>query len=165
MNKNDSVVENNTNGVKNENTEKVNPLNYSQEHYRGPIPHPNTLREFDNLYPGIAKKYIESPLIESQHRRNMEIKCLEIQKKTIEEKAKTQARQLDIAERGQTFSFLIPILFLCAALYFASMGLEVSTITTLIIPIVSMSIPLLKYFKKFNFPNADDVKEAADINN
>ena len=42
------------------------------EMYSGPIPHPQILKEYKNLYPEAAEKIIENGLEESRHRRNLE---------------------------------------------------------------------------------------------
>ncbi|MBX3718663.1 MAG: DUF2335 domain-containing protein [Parachlamydiales bacterium] len=40
--------------------------------YSGPIPPPNFLIEYERMVPGIAKKFLEEPQIESEHRRAIE---------------------------------------------------------------------------------------------
>lgn len=46
----------------------------TMEMYSGPIPHPDILKGYQNLYPDAAKRIIENGLQESEHRRNLETK-------------------------------------------------------------------------------------------
>lgn len=46
----------------------------TMEMYSGPIPHPDILKGYQNLYPEAAKRIIENGLQESEHRRNLETK-------------------------------------------------------------------------------------------
>lgn len=42
------------------------------ERFSGPLPHPELLREFDEVVPGCAKDIIQMTLDQGNHRRNME---------------------------------------------------------------------------------------------
>lgn len=42
------------------------------EMHSGPIPDPETLREYDSIYPGAAKEIIDNGVEESRHRRDLE---------------------------------------------------------------------------------------------
>lgn len=59
--------------------------------YSGPIPPPNFLAEYEKLYPGIAKKFLEEPHKEAEHRRSLENKIAEA--------------QIKLANRGQWMAF------------------------------------------------------------
>lgn len=52
------------------------------EMYSGPIPAPHILEQYDKMDPGAAKQIIDNGVEESHHRRQMESKILEDQKKT-----------------------------------------------------------------------------------
>jgi uncharacterized membrane protein len=42
------------------------------EHYNGPLPHPTTLAQFEQIVPGSAQRLIANLEAEGQHRREME---------------------------------------------------------------------------------------------
>lgn len=42
------------------------------EMYSGPIPHPDIIKGYEEVYPGAAKKIIDNGVEESNHRRHME---------------------------------------------------------------------------------------------
>ncbi|MDV5976788.1 Predicted membrane protein [Streptococcus pyogenes] len=47
------------------------------EIYKGDLPHPETLKGYNSLYPEAAKKIIDNGIAESEHRRKMENKYIE----------------------------------------------------------------------------------------
>lgn len=47
------------------------------EIYKGDLPHPETLKGYNELYPDAAKKIIDNGIAESEHRRNMENKYIQ----------------------------------------------------------------------------------------
>ncbi|WP_242258088.1 DUF2335 domain-containing protein [Streptococcus thoraltensis] len=47
------------------------------EIYKGDLPHPETLKGYNELYPDAAKKIIDNGIAESEHRRSMESKYLQ----------------------------------------------------------------------------------------
>lgn len=46
------------------------------EMYSGPIPHPESLAQYDRIYPGAGKLIIDNGVAESQHRRQLETNSL-----------------------------------------------------------------------------------------
>jgi len=40
--------------------------------YSGPIPPPNFLMQYEQIVPGIAKRFLEEPHLEAEHRRSLE---------------------------------------------------------------------------------------------
>lgn len=69
--------------------------------YSGPIPPPNFLVEYERMVPGIAKKFLNAPHLEAEHRRNLE--------KMVTEK------QLKLANRGQKMAFALASLCVVGA--------------------------------------------------
>lgn len=84
--------------VQNMPEEKREEVMVSLEMHYGPIPHPDILKEYENLYHGAAKSIIENGVAESQHRRNLENKQME--KMTNSEK------------RGQWLGFIIGVIII-----------------------------------------------------
>jgi len=67
------------------------PLATTFASYSGPIPPPNFLVQYEQMVPGIAKRFLDEPHIEAEHRRSLE---------------KTMAlEQVKIAKRGQIMAF------------------------------------------------------------
>lgn len=105
----------------NQNHQQVFAAHQTVTHYEGAIPHPDILREMDNLVPGTAAKLIKLAEDESVHRRKLEVMAMEA---NIE----AQQRQLDFNERqykavfksdliGQIAGFLICLTSIAAAVY------------------------------------------------
>ena len=74
------------------------------EQYRGPIPHPNTLRGFEEVVPGSAKDLIEEYKQWGQLHRNL------LEKQVNSEIAQDQANRT-LAYRGQTIATSLVVLF------------------------------------------------------
>lgn len=51
--------------------------------YSGPIPAPHFLKEYDEMDPGAAKQIIDNGVEESHHRRQMESRILDMNKKKV----------------------------------------------------------------------------------
>lgn len=75
----------------------------TMEMYRGPIPHPNILKGYEDLYPGAAEKIINNGIGESEHRREMEIKMLKQHSKEFSTK--------------YYLAFILCLVFLIASFY------------------------------------------------
>lgn len=46
------------------------------EYYQGPLPHPDYLRQYEEMYPGAAKKMIDAGIRQTDHRINIETKAV-----------------------------------------------------------------------------------------
>ncbi|MCX6989543.1 MAG: DUF2335 domain-containing protein [Chlamydiae bacterium] len=91
----------------------INPIPSAQQHvasfssYSGPIPPPDYLIQYEKLLPGIAKKFLEAPYQESEHRRTLEVKMVDA--------------QIKLGYRGQVIAGLIAgacVIGSFAAIYF-----------------------------------------------
>jgi uncharacterized membrane protein len=47
-------------------------IGYMREEYRGPLPHPRILQQYDELQPGLAREIVNMALKEQEHRHEME---------------------------------------------------------------------------------------------
>ena len=47
------------------------------EEYQGPLPHPDTLRQFNEVLPGLADRIIQQWELQSAHRRGIEQKAIQ----------------------------------------------------------------------------------------
>lgn len=77
----------------------------------GPIPHPSTLLEYDNVAPGLAERIVVMAEKEQSHR-------FECDKALINEPIKA-------TKRGQWMGFVIAALCICASFVLALLGFEV----------------------------------------
>lgn len=78
------------------------------EHYKGPLPHPKILADFEALVPGSAQRILDNFHTESDHRRAME-------KDESEAARGFFSRELDYRRRGQTLGFAITVMAFAAA--------------------------------------------------
>jgi uncharacterized membrane protein len=61
--------------------------------YSGPIPPPEYLTLYEKMVPGIAKRFLEEPHFEAEHRRNLERKMIEA--------------QIELAKKGQLIASML----------------------------------------------------------
>lgn len=69
--------------------------------YSGPIPPPNFLVEYERMVPGIAKRLLNEPRLEAEHRRAIEKMMAD--------------NQLKLAKRGQKMAFTLASLCVIGA--------------------------------------------------
>jgi len=77
--------------------------------YSGPLPHPNVLKAYKEIYPDSVKIIFEEYQKETNHRREMENKEAEINKEFVKESLKAE-------QRGYTYGLIIGIVALIVAL-------------------------------------------------
>ncbi len=91
--------------------------------FSGPIPPPSFLLEYEKLVPGIAKKFLEGPHIEAQHRRSLE-------KRMVEE-------QVRLSKRGQWMAFSLASLCVFAAFTSIFLGFDLAGVGALFVSVAS----------------------------
>ena len=64
--------------------------------YSGPIPLPSHLAQYEKMVPGIAKKFLEEPHLEAEHRRALENKMVDA--------------QIKLGKRGQFMAFSLALI-------------------------------------------------------
>lgn len=94
--------------------------------YSGPVPLPGILVEYEKLYPGIAKQFLEEPHKEAEHRRSLEKKVADA--------------QIKLANRGQIFAFILSSAFTVGGIYLASQGHNFAGFGTLATLIITLGI-------------------------
>lgn len=99
------------------------------EQFRGPVPHPDTLRQYEEIVPGSAKSIIDSFITEGTHRRAREVREVAM----CEEWARAD---IHLQNRGQIFGFIIAIIgvgggLAVAATVSPAAGASVSGVTLL----------------------------------
>lgn len=84
--------------------------------YEGPLPHPQILRQYDDLLPGLANRIVKMVEEEGIHRRGIE----KIEQQHAHDMDKRYLNSIVGTERwGQIFGFLIGIAGLASASYVA----------------------------------------------
>lgn len=73
----------------------------------GPIPDPDTLREYDSIVPGYGKEFLASFLEESKHRREMERKMFQLEEKSLEIEDRTITGSRQRSNGGLLAGFIV----------------------------------------------------------
>lgn len=92
--------------------------------YSGPIPPPDFLVQYEAMVPGIAKKFLEEPRLEAEHRRSLENKMVN---------AQTQ-----LAARGQKMAFIIAVVCITASFAAIFLGHSLPGVSTLFFSITAL---------------------------
>lgn len=79
-----------------------------KEVFQGPLPHPNTLREYEDVSPGAAKKIINMAVDQQNHRIRTEDKVV--------------TAEIESGKRGQWMGFSIVVIFLVISAILLVMG-------------------------------------------
>jgi uncharacterized membrane protein len=95
-----------------------------REHHSGPLPHPRTLREYDDIIDNGAERIVTVFEKQSDHR-------MQLEKKVI-------TSQTTQSLLGQIFGFVIAIVFLIAGIYLVINDYEVAGITIFGLDIVGL---------------------------
>ena len=101
--------------------------------FSGPTPPPSFLREYELLVPGIAKRFLEEPHLEAEHRR-------ELEKLLVQEKIR-------LRRRGQSMAFFLATLSVIAAFAAIFCGYDIAGLGALFISIASF-VGVFIYAKK-----------------
>lgn len=119
-----------------------------QTSYRGPLPHPEILKEYENILPGAAERILMMAEKQQKHRMSME--------ETIVKSQTTQSKN------GQIWGGFLTVLFGALSLGFALLGyptLAGVTLTTTIIALATIFV----LGKKTNSEKTDENnKESLD---
>ncbi len=88
----------------------------------GPIPDPNTLRQYETIVPGFAKQYLTSFVEESKHRRGMETEIIVLNKQELEQQGWLMRANHQRSLWGLAAGFIISISALGSAVYVTVKG-------------------------------------------
>ena len=88
-------------------------------YFAGPIPPPEFLKQYEEFVPGIAKRFLEEPRLEAEHRRSLE-------KRMVEEK-------IHLARRGQWMAFILALLSIAAAFTAIFLGYSLAGFGTFLV--------------------------------
>lgn len=80
-----------------------------QQSYQGPIPHPEHLRAYEAITPGLADRIIGMAERESAHRHDMEKGTLQLNKARVENEKTFNQNSTMLNKRAQTFALTIAL--------------------------------------------------------
>ena len=80
----------------------------SQIYYSGPIPSPEMLKQYDEIYPGLSKEIVENAFSETKHRHKLEKEAL--------------PAEIHMKKLGQIFGFIIALFGIGGAILLAYIG-------------------------------------------
>lgn len=84
---------------------------YVEERYSGPIPHPNILRQINDIVPGAAKQILDDAHGQTSHRQAMERKYLDA--------------GIENSKRGQWFGFIVAMTVVLGSMGLIALGYSV----------------------------------------
>ncbi len=64
--------------------EPGNQVVVQERHFSGPLPHPEILRQYDELAPGLSERIVRMAEQEGEHRRELENEAVEIERVKVE---------------------------------------------------------------------------------
>ncbi len=106
------------------------------EHFQGPLPHPDHLREFEATLPGTADRLLRLTEVRSAHHCEMEIRQADWQDRALELTAQEKART--------TYAgLLVTVLFLGVGTWFIATGGAVAGSVVLSVPIAEYVLSLV----------------------
>jgi uncharacterized membrane protein len=89
------------------------------QQFKGPLPHPEILAQYDHIVPGCAKSIIESFIAEGDHRR-------ECQKREVAMHEDWARADVALQRRGQILGFILAVIGIGGGLGVAAFGAPVS---------------------------------------
>jgi len=84
-----------------------------QAEFRGPLPPPEFLQRYEEIYPGTAERILQQFERETQHRHAVEQKIIDAQ-------LEVQQAEIPALRLGQVFAFIIAVVGLLASAYCVS---------------------------------------------
>ena len=84
---------------------------YQEESFTGPLPHPSTLRAYEDIVPGAAGRILDMAEKQSEHRKGIEKSIVN--------------NQIFLSKRGQIFAFIIALGGIGGSFYCAYLGMPI----------------------------------------
>lgn len=83
--------------------------------FEGPLPHPSILREYDEIYPGLAERIVANWEKEIEHRHTLE-------QNVVKAEIEAQKHIPKEIRRGQYLAFVLSLGFLVAGVYMVAIN-------------------------------------------
>ena len=123
-----------------------------RQQFSGPLPHPATLREYDEIVPGAAKEIIQSFTAEGNHRRARELREVAM----CEDWARAD---IGLQKRGQILGFIIAVIGVGGGLYVAATG---SPAAGAAVSSVSLAAIVLAFLRQRQMGSAEPEEDKAE---
>jgi uncharacterized membrane protein len=117
--------------------------------FSGPVPPPEFLRDYEILVPGSAKRFLEAPHLEAEHRRALELAYLE--------------EKIKLSRKGQWMAFSLAVLSIVAAFTAIFLGYSLAGVGTFFIAVGSI-VGLFIYGKKTEKLSAKEPENRQKLN-
>ena len=115
------------------------------EEYSGPIPHPVTLRQINEVVPGAAKQIIDDAHAQTAHRQKLETKYLNA--------------AIANSKRGQVFAFIVAVIVLVGSLVLIGLGAQLVGLA-LVISSLAALVGVFVYTRKGQAQQLGDARQA-----
>jgi uncharacterized membrane protein len=123
-----------------------------RQQFSGPLPHPATLREYDEIVPGAAKEIIQSFTAEGNHRRARELREVAM----CEDWARAD---IGLQKRGQILGFIIAVIGVGGGLYVAATGAPAAGAA---VSSVSLAAIVLAFLRQRQMGSAEPEEDKAE---
>lgn len=115
------------------------------EIYSGQFPHPDILKEFEKLSPGIAKKIFEAGLENSKKRNELDEKAMDYTQKDN--------------RRGQWMGFILALAFVVIGFILIMNGNPYLSIAAFFAPAVGIVVPFVTKKREVTHSKSEEAKE------
>ena len=123
-------------------------ISYREEFF-GPIPHPQLLRQYEELQPGFAERIMRMGEHEQSHRHWVDEQNAKNQEALTSAMVQQAKSEVSMTKIGQLLVFIVILLFFGAAVYFAIAGYpQLIVITFAGLPTASVLMTLYPFRKK-----------------
>ncbi len=119
------------------------------EEYSGPIPHPVTLRQINEVVPGAAKQIIDDAHGQTTHRQKLEAKYLDAAIANI--------------KRGQIFAFIVAVIVLVGSMVLIGLGAQLIGFAMVIASLAAL-VGVFVYTRKGQAQQLGDARQAFPSN-
>jgi uncharacterized membrane protein len=115
------------------------------EEYSGPIPHPVTLRQINEVVPGAAKQIIDDAHAQTAHRQKLETKYLDA--------------AIANSKRGQVFAFIVAAIVLVGSMVLIGLGAQLIGFAMVIASLAAL-VGVFVYTRKGQAQQLGDARQA-----
>ena len=131
-------------------------ITYIHEDFSGPLPHPHTLKQYEEIHPGFAEEIIKMTINEQKHRQKLENAIVASEVSLNSEQSKINSASIKLKMRLQLFGFFLTTLLVIIGTICIFQNKNMGSIATFIFAIGSFCWTMF-YGKKEN--SLDEKKE------
>ncbi|MEY4906010.1 MAG: hypothetical protein RLZZ292_3825, partial [Bacteroidota bacterium] len=93
-----------------------------QEIHIGPIPSPDTLRQYEELHPGLAERFMQMAENEQKKRHDNDTEIIQLERERMQTEKEIGIKNINNIARGQWMSIFSVILIVGLCAYMAYLG-------------------------------------------